>query len=53
MAGDLEHFANKVLILYEGQTLYSGPFETIDESGLTLEAFYLKCLDDYRKGVKQ
>jgi ABC-2 type transport system ATP-binding protein len=53
MAGDLEHFANKVLILYEGQTLYSGSFEPIDESGLTLEAFYLKCLDDYRKGVKQ
>lgn len=53
MAGDLEHFANKLVILYEGQTLYSGSFEPIEESHLTLETFYLKCLDDYRKGVRQ
>lgn len=53
MAGDLEHFANKLVILYEGQTLYSGSFDFTQESELTLETFYLKCLDDYRKGVKQ
>ncbi len=53
MTGDLELFANKLVILYEGRTLYNGSFDLIKESGVTLETFYLNCLEDYRKGVKQ
>lgn len=53
MTGDLELFANKLVILYEGRTLYNGSFDMIKESGVTLETFYLNCLEDYRKGVKQ
>jgi ABC-2 type transport system ATP-binding protein len=53
MTGDLENFANKLIILYEGQTLYNGSFDFKAVSGQTLESFYLKCLDEYRQGVKQ
>lgn len=50
MVGDLENFANKVVIVYEGNTLYKGLMCEINNSGLTLEEFYLERLNLYKSG---
>lgn len=49
MVGDLESFANKVVILYEGFTLFSGDMKDVKASGLTLEEFYLNRIDLYKQ----
>ncbi len=41
MVGDLSSFANKVVIIYKGITLFSGTMEEVKATGLTLEEFYL------------
>lgn len=51
MVGDLESFANKVIIIYEGKTLYKGTMDNISKSGLSLEEFYLEKLSVYKKKV--
>lgn len=51
MVGDLEHFANKVLIIYEGHTLFQGDMEKVKSTGLTLEEFYLEKIEHYKKGA--
>ncbi|MBI9013264.1 MAG: ABC transporter ATP-binding protein [Clostridiales bacterium] len=51
MVGDLESFANKVIIIYEGRTLYNGSMSEINDSGLTVEEFYLEKLAIYKKKV--
>lgn len=48
MVGDLESFANKVIIIYEGRTLFSGQMASVRDSGLTLEEFYLEKLSLYK-----
>ncbi len=45
MVGDLENIANKVVILYKGNTLYNGPMTEIQQTGLTLEEFYMEKLN--------
>lgn len=49
MVGDLETFANKVLILYEGVTLFSGEMSEVKASGLTMEEFYLNRIKTYKQ----
>ena len=49
MVGELESFANKVIIIYEGQTLFNGLMSDVKKSGLTLEEFYLAKLNLYKK----
>ncbi len=48
MSGDLEKFANKVVIVYKGKTLFSGDMKMINESGLTLDEFYLEKLNIFK-----
>lgn len=48
MVGELEHFANKVIIIYDGKTLFSGEMSRVKMSGLTLEEFYLEKLNTYK-----
>lgn len=48
MVGDLESFANKVVIIYEGQTLFNGLMSEIKDSSLSLEEFYLEKLKLYK-----
>lgn len=52
MVGDLEQLANKVIIIYEGQTLFNGTMAKIHQSGLGLEEFYLERLSAYKKGLQ-
>ncbi|MCH4889255.1 ABC transporter ATP-binding protein [Acidaminobacter sp. JC074] len=42
MVGDLENIANKLVIISQGKTLYSGSMDQVKSSGLTLEEFYLE-----------
>jgi len=51
MVGDLENFANKAIIIYEGQTLFNGTMDEIKKTGLTVEEFYLEKLSVYKKKV--
>ncbi len=44
MVGDLENYANKVLILHEGRTLFRGDMAAVKATGLTLEEFYIQQL---------
>lgn len=48
MTGDLETLANKVIIIYEGRTLFSGLMTEIVASGLSLEEFYLEKLNRHK-----
>lgn len=50
MAGDLEHFANKVVIIYQGRMLFRGSVSEIHDQGLRLEDFYLQVLSGHREG---
>ncbi len=49
MVGDLENFANKIVILFNGKTLFNGEMEEVKASGLNLEEFYLEKLKLYRE----
>lgn len=48
MVGDLEKFANKAIIIYEGKTLFNGTMEHIVNSGLNLEEFYLEKINNFK-----
>jgi len=48
MVGDLTSFANKVVIIYKGITLFSGTMDEVIHSGLTLEEFYLVKMKNYK-----
>ena len=48
MVGDLESFANKVVIIYEGKTLFNGLMSEVRDSNLSLEEFYLEKLNLYK-----
>jgi ABC-2 type transport system ATP-binding protein len=48
MTGDLESMANKVIIIYEGRTLFNGLMTEIIASSLSLEEFYLEKLSLYK-----
>ncbi len=48
MVGDLEKFADRVIILYEGKCLYEGKIESILQEEESLEAFYLKIINEYK-----
>lgn len=50
MVGDLERFANRLVILYQGRVLYNGLMENVHKSGLNLEEFYLEKLNHYKNG---
>lgn len=48
MVGDLEKFANKVIVIYEGKTLFNGTMKHIVNSGLNLEEFYLEKINNHK-----
>ncbi len=52
MAGDLETFADRVVILYEGKSLYDGPMTYALEDHDSLEAFYLEVIENYTNAKK-
>lgn len=48
MVGDLEKFATRVVILYEGKCLFEGSIKTILEEHEGLEEFYLDTIKAYK-----
>ncbi len=48
MAMDLEEMATRLVIVYEGHTLFEGPMSVVQDSKMTLEAFYLEKLAVYK-----
>lgn len=51
MVGDLEKFANRVIILYEGKCLYEGAIDSVLERYDGLEEFYLDTIHRYKDEV--
>lgn len=49
MAGDLQDFANKVIILYQGQMLYCGAMKEILSRESSLEAHYLTVIQQFKE----
>ncbi len=49
MTTDFESLANKVIIIYDGLTLFSGEMKAVEDTGLTLDAFYLEKIQVYKK----
>ena len=48
MVGDLEKFANRVVILYEGKCLYEGRLENVLKEHDNLEEFYLEVIQQFK-----
>lgn len=48
MVGDLEKFATRVVILYEGKCLFEGAISAVLEEHESLEAFYLATINHYK-----
>lgn len=48
MVGDLEKFANRVVIIYEGKCLYEGIVDSILAEHNSLEDFYLEIINNYK-----
>lgn len=53
MVGDLQNFANRVIIIYEGKTLFEGSTSKILEEHESLEAFYLETIKTYKNQVME
>jgi len=51
MVGDLEKFANRVIILYEGKCLYEGTTKAALEEHDGLEEFYLDVIRRYKEEI--
>lgn len=49
MVGDFENFANKLIVIYEGKTLFAGEMDEVKKTGLSLEEFYLEKLKAIKK----
>jgi len=51
MVGDLEKFANRVVIIYEGKCLYEGDIEGVLAEYEGLEEFYLETIKRYKEDI--
>jgi len=48
MPGDLERFANKVVVVYDARVLYEGKMAAVLEEYETLETFYINIIERYK-----
>lgn len=48
MAMDLEEMATRLVIVYQGHTLFEGPMSVVQGSKMSLEAFYLDKLNAFK-----
>jgi ABC-type multidrug transport system ATPase subunit len=53
MANEVEGFANRVVMIYQGRTLFSGAMEVVHRAGVSLEEHYLNVLRCHKERQEQ